>query len=156
MISKKLKIRRFLFLLFLLLGSCQTTLSQVCTENLPLIISDIDSAKLALRPWNNQQNPTQERKLASHSTPTNNMSENEREKWIDWAEEKLLEAQSIADLIEQEPTLHQEIKDISNISNQIVSFHGYAQKGDGTHMVSILNQISVGTIRLKSTVCSSL
>jgi hypothetical protein len=127
------------------LGSCSMSTSEICASRLPEFDKRLDAAVSALSPW-----VTPGRQLASDQT---RLEPIDREIWLRWAEDRLVEAQHYLDAVEGLPTQEQVREELSGIATDLVSFHGYARQGKGSYMVRTLERIQQHSFRARDLAC---
>jgi hypothetical protein len=130
-------------------ASCSVPMSEVCTVRFPEFDRNVESAISALGPWRKNE---MGRGLASveGSNAARDLAKQDRDTWKLWAEERLSEAQHSIDLADGFPGVRNELSDIAN---QLVTFHGYTQNGRVENMVHALEAVQLHSQRAREQVC---
>lgn len=127
------------------LTGCMMSSAEICTKRFPEFEQKLSAAHENLAPWN-----VSGRRLASaHHT----IEKSEREGWLRWALERLVEAQHYMDALDGMPDQIQVRSELSEIATDIVSFHGYARQGKGEHMVRTLERIQERSVKARGLAC---
>lgn len=138
-------------------GSCDGSLKQACSGRIPELEKVFDDAILALGPWNpSAPSPEGARSVASVDAPgqvPDSLAEMDRQSWMKWAEDRLEEAQGFLDLAESEPRISSIRKELSFMANEIVSFHGYSERGEPVRMISSLAKVREHARRVRVFAC---
>ncbi len=155
---KSLPILTALAGLFLLtgMGSCSPTLQQACQTQYPKFEESVADALTVLVAWNQ---PLENRELASVSDvpqaePKPVIALQDRVSWEEWAEEHLKEVEQYIDLAKAAHAT--EVKnELSQIANELVTFHGQASKGHLARMVSHLKSINEHSAQVHALACTA-
>lgn len=150
--------RDITLVLFVMVGltgfsSCSQSLEAVCASRLPEFERETASAKSQL---------SQGRGLASQESatarPGHKVKKEPSREWQAWAEARLMESQSYMDVLDGESNpseaqrqLH---RALSDISNELVLFHGYATLSDGPKMSESLGRIRLHSEKARSIACT--
>jgi len=133
---------------FLISPSCNQENVDVCGEKLPQLDQKLENAIAALQPWLTNQPG---RYLAS---ATDMMAEVDKKSWREWGQNVLVDVQRYADYIDSDSSLIHLKYQLSAVSNDLVSFVGYADSGNANKMVIVLARIREKTKRSEEMICN--
>lgn len=147
-----------LALIFLCCG-CSHEFADFCSSGQP---DPYQQAIAALSPWKDAipYERMKEREIASVgdtivksvTLPTEN-----RDQWMEWAETQLAQAERALDWVElhreEFPAETQLRSDLSNLSNELVGFHGYCQQGRVGRMIATLQRLDRYRARIRASSC---
>ena len=133
-------------------GSCSVSVMDVCTQRIPELDQRLTDAIGALAPWSGVTSAA-DRGPASVGLArgSQELSKADREVWESWAQARLTETQHYIDLSGEMPFVRNEL---TEIANQLVTFHGYAQSGRAGGMARVLLDIQVRSAKINAQVCS--
>ena len=125
------------------------SVQQACNSEFPKFSESVDHARTVLVAWTPK--PDSGRQLAS--VPA--MAWVDRESWQKWAEERLVETEHYRDLFEDDDRLRGARHEISDVSNDLVEFHGFTSQGRLDKMIVILSRIQARAGKIREVACES-
>jgi hypothetical protein len=127
--------------------SCTASLQELCGRRVPALDREISEALVKLGPTPGG------RALASEKGPVAPLSDADRDEWLAWTEKKLREAQITLDDVAAYPQARELRQDLSDMANDLVAFHGYAQAGKAAPMASMLERIQTRSRKAAARAC---
>lgn len=162
-------IRAGVFALLLACGAlgCNISVSDVCEERIPELDRKLDDALASLAPWTPEY-PERVRALASVDRGDGSdgteagigagpaeLSSEDRASWEKWAEGHLFQTQRYYDVVQGEGDGKALRQDLTEISNLLVTFHGYTHAGRVDRMVATLRKMQAQVARTRRSACTS-
>ena len=132
-------------------GSCAVSLPEVCAQRLPKYDAALGEALLALRPWVEQPDRLPASGVGLRLSAE--LSQDERIKWKQWANDKLIETQNYLDAAAAELADSPMRLALNEIANEWVTFHGFAAQGRAERMKQTLERIQVKTSQVRGLAC---
>jgi hypothetical protein len=86
--------------------------------------------------------------------PASALDEAARDRWQQWAERQLSEAQRYKDLSDRDPGLREASRELSRVATEIVEFHGLAQLGRRVQMDALVTAIAARVARVRGLACA--
>src|SRR5262245_22271698 len=125
------------------LTACEHSVETLCQKSIPTFQREIEGAKSSLIAWVRTGEP--QRAIASEEIKDAamkiEMDPRDRSSWELWAEKRLALAQRYMDQASRDPNNKIAAKNLSNIADLLVEFHGYSEQGELHKMIKTLEAI---------------
>lgn len=138
-------------ILFSGFGSCSGDLRALCSNELPGFEKEFGDAMASL---DSSITGAPERRIASESKGAANLAGPARETWQRWAESRLKATQDFIDRTYGDPEFAIIRKELGEVANGLVSFHGYAELGKADRMSRSLATVREHAWRARELACN--
>jgi hypothetical protein len=135
-------------------SSCNSSLSEVCSTQLPTFNQRLESALALVHPITDSD-PA--RSLASELTAPavpETLNEEERSYWRTWAMTRLTETQKYLDITEGVASMRDARKILALMGNDFVSLYGFAEKSNQRKVASLLETLHAQGQKVAQTACN--
>ena len=125
-------------------GSCSVSPQEVCENRLPDLEAQLTLARATILSEGVPEGlhgDGADRRVASAGSNNAILSEEDRERWSDWAVDRLNETQQYIDALEGESGMAVVRDTLHEVANHLVSFHAYAAAGNFKRMDGSLQKI---------------
>lgn len=135
------------------MGSCSSSIEEVCRDRLPELRRDFAKFETEVAAVAPQKSG---RAIASvtHQNQIFKLPREQKDQWQDWSEEKLVQAEKFEDVIRTHSELRPVMAPLSELANEFVKFDGYVESGRVYQALASLQRAEVRAGEVEQKLCS--